>query len=199
MLISLYVVFSFAFVVCYSVLKHFDKNGLISLNKGEIAILKLLSILLLLERNAKHWIYNVTLLFYAAGDFVIIWDQPFSLIFFQIGHLFFLSTYHECNIYYEVFLPTLCILTFIIHYFLIYRNPKMCAKNYEYVLYWFYIFTLHCFLLVPTFNGYFGTIPFVLSDLSIGLSLDIVHKLEYPLYYVSLLYLRSTHVTPQFA
>lgn len=195
MLISLYTCFSIIFVTCYSALKYFKKQQLISLSNGEIAILKLASILLLLERNATHWIYNATLLFYAAGDFVIIWNQPLSLIFFQIGHLFFLSTYHQCNIYYEIFLPVLAILTFIIHYFLIYNNPKLNGKYYEHVLYWSYIYTLHCFLLVPIFNGYFGTIPFVLSDLSIGLSLDIVHVFEYPLYYVSLLYLRYTHVT----
>ena len=160
----------------------------------EVAVLKLASILCLLERDAIHWIYNATLLFYAAGDLVIIWNQPLSLIFFQIGHLFFLSTYHDCDIYYEAFLPSLAILTFVIHYFLIYRNPKLCDKNYEYVLYWVYIYVSHCFLLVPLFHGYFGTVPFILSDLSIGLSLDIVHKLEYPLYYTSLLYLRLNHV-----
>ncbi len=194
MLISIYLCFSFVFVVCYSVLKHLQKKGVVSLANGEIAILKLASILFLLERNVHHWIYNATLIFYAAGDFVIIWNQPLSLIFFQIGHMFFLSTYHKCDIYYEFLLPTLAIMTFVMHYFLIYRNPKMCGKNYEHVLYWVYIYTLHCFLLVPIFNGYFGTIPFVISDLSIGLSLDIVHVLEYPLYYTSLIYLRSTHI-----
>jgi len=194
MLVSLYMLASLSFVLCYSTLKHFHRKGLINLSKTEIALLKLFSILCLLERNATSWIYNIILCFYAAGDVIIVWNQSLSLIFFQFGHLFFLSTYHQYGIYYEIFLPVLAVLTFVIHYFLIYRNPKICEKKYEYVLYWLYIFVLQGFLFVPLFYGYLGTVPFILSDLSIGFELDIVHALEYPLYYVSLLYLRSAHI-----
>lgn len=192
MLVSLYMIGSFGFVLAYSVLKHFDKKGLIKLEKIEIALLKLMSILLLVERNATSQLYNLILLFYAAGDVAIVWNQPLSLIFFQLGHLCFLSSYHL--IYYEYFLPALAGLTFVIHYFLIYRNPRLCGKHYEYVLYWLYIYVLHCFLFVPLYHGYIGTIPFIISDISIGFELDVVHSLEYPLYYTSLLYLRNAHI-----
>jgi hypothetical protein len=193
-MINLFLFTSFAFVTCYSFLKHLNKKEIISLSNADIAIMKLISILCLLEKSAPNQVYNIILLFYALGDLIIVWSQPFSLIFFQVGHLFFLSTYHQYNISYEYFLPILAGLTFIIYFTLLYQNPGLFEKHYEYVLYWIYIFVLHCFLFVPLFHGYVGTIPFIISDISIGFELDVVHSLEYPLYYISLLYLRVSHL-----
>ena len=194
MQVSIFMVSSVLVFIVYSALKYFQRKGILQMNAYEASLLKLLSILCLLEKDATSWIYNVTLLMYAIGDVVIMWNQSFSLIFFQVGHLFFLSTYFQQNVYYEFLLPFFAVLTFSIHYFLIYRNPKICDKPYEYILYWMYIFVSQCFLIVPVLHGYFGTIPFLISDLSIGFQLDIVHTFEYPLYYLSLLYLRWSHM-----
>jgi len=194
MYVNLFMLLSLLIVVLYSTLKYFSRRKIVTLTEYDASVLKLLSILCLIEKDTPSWIYNVTLVMYAIGDVVIIWNQSISLIFFQVGHLFFLSAYFQQNVYYEYILPIFAVLTFSIHYFLIYRNPKLCDKPYEYILYWMYIFVLQCFLIVPVLHGYYGTIPFILSDISIGFQLDIVHLYEYPLYYVSLLYLRWVYI-----
>jgi hypothetical protein len=196
MLISIYIIPSFILVFTYTILRIFHRSHLIKLSNLDTALLKLLSILCLIEKDATSWIYNITLLLYATGDMIIIWDQSLSLIFFQLGHLFFLSTYFQNNIYYQYYLlPFFAGITFIVHYYLVFcHNQNLCKKHYEYLLYWVYIFVSQCFLLVPICHGYFGTILFIVSDISIGFELDISAKFEYPLYYLSLLYLRYSHL-----
>jgi hypothetical protein len=196
MLISIYIMPSLVFMLTYTILRIFHKNKLIRLSNLDTALLKLVSILCLIEKDATSWIYNITLVLYATGDLIIIWNQSLSLIFFQLGHLFFLSTYFQNNSYYQYyFLPFFAIITFGVHYYLVFRhNTNLCKRHYEYLLYWVYIFVSQCFLLVPVCQGYFGTIPFIISDISIGFELDVFSKFEYPLYYCSLLYLRYSHL-----
>lgn len=183
---------SFCFFITYSYLKHltYSQPNSFMMSKLDIAFLKFMSIILLFELNPQVWFYNWTLIGYAMGDVVIVWNQSLSLVFFSIGHLFFLSSYHQHDIYYEYYLPVLAIITFIILFVLTHKNPKVCSKHYEYVLYWFYIFILNLFLVFPLMAGYYGTLLFLLSDLSIGFNLRWIKSLEYPLYYFSLLYLR---------
>ena len=52
-----------------------------------------------------------------------------------------------------------------------------------------YIMTMNVYLFFPSVNSYWGTIPFILSDIIITSNIKSIQWTTWPLYYCSLIYM----------
>lgn len=135
---------------------------------------KFASIILLM-----NWNYGLILTMYSFGDVLINYSEEKSIIFFGMGHLLFLYKTITLNSAVVIILSSP-----LLHYT---TNFFMNILNKKDDMYYYYIFVLHLFLIVPSFSGYYGQFLFVLSDLLIGLDFNSTKKVEWILYYVSIL------------
>lgn len=158
------------------------------ISKYEGAFIKWLSVVLLMDFLNAHVSMSV-LLFYSIGDIVILWNESISIIFFLIGHLIFISQ----HIPFHDLIPMCTALALASIFFSVYmyehhyvRSKRVCIKTA--ILYFLYMLILAYLLVSSLHNYYYGFIFFVISDIGIGFDIEWLYLLEFPLYYISLLY-----------
>jgi len=140
-------------------------------------IFKYLSISLLAVEG--YYYMNLIIFCYILGDMVINYDEEKSLQFFGLGHIFFIL-----NILTWKMMLIMIILTPLFYLSTLFFMALIKSYNNNYYL---YIYSLQLLLITSLVNQYYGFIPFIISDLLIGL--NKYDKLDWPLYYLSILYL----------
>lgn len=138
------------------------------------------------------------LIMYGIGDMIIVFNQNYSIIFFALGHalliienafkIFVLAIEYTVGI-----IAFALIITTVFAY--IFKQQNTTLNNYEYGLYFTYIFILALVITIPVVaSGYFGTLLFVISDVLIGFKIKQLSKMTFPLYYASLLCLLYLYI-----
>lgn len=145
-----------------------------------IAIVKGISVSLLLNISNPFSYLNLIIVFYLLGDVVIIWAELYSMYFFMTGHLILLGYLIYLNPYTLLLLflslPILYIIAILIHLYL---------EKAE-ILYKYYILSLEILIVASFMNNYFGFLLLVISDFIIGFNIPFCQVLSWPLYYLNL-------------
>ncbi len=165
------------------------------------AAIKWLSVVILAV-NSQHYQSILTAMLYSLGDVaIVIWSEEASLPFFGAGHIIFLymnSTKviltQDIIIVLVSLVTTTCVICFLRRreIYLVYKkDQKYLNMLFIIIKYWLYVYVLHLYLFFPLMKNYYGTILFIVSDFLIGFKITKIKIFEWPLYWLSVVYLTS--------
>ncbi len=165
------------------------------------AAIKWLSVLAL-AINSQNYRNIITAMLYSIGDIaIVLWSEEVSLPFFGAGHIVFLYANSTKVILARdvvIVLISLITTTGVILFlrrreiYLVYKNDQKYLSMLSTIIkYWLYVYVLHLYLFFPLMKNYYGTILFIVSDFLIGFKITKVKVFEWPLYWLSVVYLTN--------
>lgn len=146
-------------------------------------------------QSTIHIIKTTILILYSIGDFIIIYSDSTSIVFFLAGNLM-IVTHFITRMFWDLLVTThLHLLAWLVTSItiasiacIVFNVKRKDLPSTEISIYFVYIFSLGLILTLPLiFFDYIGGLFFVLSDIILGFKILQLRKLTFPLYFASLI------------